>query len=157
MNRIILCLLIIISIEVFSIDEGFIPVNKKEKIQQGEISLKTASEYLEDRKYYLCIDKIKEFQILFHDHPSYSKSHRILSSAFEKISRWDKVAQTELNLYKEKPETEEGLTAFLNAGKAYIRIGKTNEAKRIFEFLISRENTLKITKDAELELKLLDN
>ncbi|MCC6275069.1 MAG: hypothetical protein IT569_04370 [Leptospiraceae bacterium] len=156
MAKLVLCLFIL-STGIFPGEEGFIPVSKKEKITQGEIALKTASEYLGDRKYLSCIEKIKEFQILFHDHPSFSKSHRLLSNAYEKAQKWDKVAETEMNLYRENPETEEGLAAYLNAGKAYVRIGKSGEAKKIFESLMIKENTSKLAKEAELELKMMNS
>ncbi|MBE7412928.1 MAG: hypothetical protein L6Q54_07265 [Leptospiraceae bacterium] len=155
MKYFLLCLLIL-TFSIYSEEEGFIPVNIKEKIFQGEISLKQANEFLGDRKYFSCIEKIKEFQILYHDHPSFLKSYKILSLAYKKIQKWDLVAETEMNLFNESPETEEGMNAYLNVAKAFVRIGKIEEAKKIFEEIISKENTSKLKKEAELELNLLN-
>ena len=155
MRKLILCLLFL-STEYYAMDEGYLSTNVNEKNNHGEMNLKQAMEYLEDRKYFSCIEKLNEFQILYPNHPSMMKSLQILSTAYKKLQKWDKVVEIELKLYKDYPETEEGLIAYLNAGKAYIRIGKEIQAKKIFEYIISKENTSKISKEAELELQLIN-
>ncbi|MCE9500431.1 MAG: hypothetical protein K8R21_08030 [Leptospira sp.] len=133
----------------------FEKVNRTESISQGEIYMNQAKEYFADGLYGACIEKVKDFQLLFRDHPSMLKSYKLLSDAYRKIDRIDRAIDAEMRLYKSSPITEEGLSGYLSAARYMARTGKIKDARKVFEDIKAQVYSVKLAQEADLELRLI--
>lgn len=154
---IIICLFFAYSIISQEKEPESIPeIHSIERNKQGEVYLSKAFEYYKDGNYKACIERILEFNYLFLKHSSYLKSMQLLSRAYKKDDQIMKSIQTDIQIYRDFPVTEDGLNSYLNAGRKLVLTGQREEAKKVFEELKKQLFSYKISKEAEIELNQLE-
>jgi len=131
-------------------------VFKSEELKQGELLFQKASEFYEDRNYTKTIEEIKLFLILYLRHPREWEARKLLSKSYRKLGDTLALSQNELRMYKDYPNTEEGLDAYLEAARALIRLGKEAKATTILKDITQNTYSSKIAQEAELELSQLE-
>jgi len=131
-------------------------VFKAEELKQGELLFQKASEFYEDRNYSKTVEEIKLFLVLFVRHPREWEARKLLSKSYRKVGDTLAYAQNELRMYKDYPNTEEGLDAYLEAAKALIRLGREAKAATILKDITQNTYSSKIAQEAELELAQLE-
>ncbi|TGL24242.1 hypothetical protein EHQ46_03740 [Leptospira yanagawae] len=128
----------------------------KERDRQGDLLSQKAKEFLEDRNHYQSVETCKSFLILYPGHPKTREVRKILSANYRMTGDVLALAENELKLYKEFPNTEEGLESYLISGKAYVRMGREDKAYQIFQDIIKNTYSSKIAQEAELELTQME-
>jgi hypothetical protein len=131
-------------------------VFKAEELKQGELLFKKASEFYEDRNYAKTIEETKLFLILYLRHPREWEARKMLSKSFRKVGDTLALANNELQMYRDYPNTEEGLDAYLESARAWIRMGKEAKAISILKDISQNTYSSKIAQEAELELSQLE-
>ena len=131
-------------------------VYKAEEIKQGELLYKKASEFYTDGNYSKAIEETKLFLILFLRHPKEWDARKLLSQCYQKTGDTLALAENELQMYKDYPNTEEGLDAYLESARAMIRMGRENKAISILKDITQNTYSSKIAQEAELELGQLE-
>ncbi|PJZ83675.1 hypothetical protein CH366_10355 [Leptospira harrisiae] len=127
-----------------------------ERNQQGELLYKKAKEFLEDRNHYQSVESCKSFLLLYPGHSKTREVRKTLSSNYRMTGDVLALAENELKIYKEFPNTEEGLESYLISGKAYVRMGREDKAYQIFQDIIKNTYSSKIAQEAELELTQME-
>ncbi|TGL48196.1 hypothetical protein EHQ59_15910 [Leptospira kemamanensis] len=128
----------------------------KERDKQGELLFQKAKEFLEDRNHYQSVETCKSFLILYPGHPKTREVRKTLSANYRMTGDILALAENELKIYKEFPNTEEGLESYLISGKAYVRMGREDKAYQIFQDIIKNTYSSKIAQEAELELTQME-
>ncbi len=131
-------------------------VFKAEEQKQGELLFKKASEFYEDRNYVKAIEETKLFLILYVRHPKEWEARKLLSLAYRKVGDTVALARNELKMYQDYPNTEEGLGAYLESARAFIRLGREHQATAILKDITQNTYSSKIAQEAELELAQLE-
>jgi TolA-binding protein len=131
-------------------------VYKAEELKQGELLFQKASEFYEDRNYSKTIEEVKLFLILYLRHPREWEARKLLSKSYRRMGDTLALAQNELHMYKDYPNTEEGLDAYLEAARALIRLGREAKATTILKDITQNTYSSKIAQEAELELAQLE-
>jgi TolA-binding protein len=131
-------------------------VFKSEELKQGELLFQKASEFYEDRNYAKSVEEVKLFLILYLRHPREWEARKLLSKSYRKLGDTLALAQNELRMYKDYPNTEEGLDAYLESARALIRLGKEAKATTILKDISQNTYSSKIAQEAELELSQLE-
>jgi hypothetical protein len=132
--------------------ENPIEVFKKQRVTQGDIFFSQAQNFFNDKLYTSCIEKILDYLVLFPSHPSTVKAQKLLSSAYQFNDQWGKSIEVDLKIYRENPTIEDGLTSYLDAARKLSRIGQISKAKPMLENLKTQMFSVKVAKDAEIEL-----
>ncbi|WP_165782223.1 tetratricopeptide repeat protein [Leptospira brenneri] len=127
-----------------------------ERTKQGDVLHKKAKEFLEDRNHWQSVESCKSFLILYPGHPKTREVRKTLSSNYRMTGDILALAENELKIYKEYPNTEEGLESYLISGKAYVRMGREDKAYQIFQDIIKNTYSSKIAQEAELELTQME-
>ncbi|WP_246047412.1 tetratricopeptide repeat protein [Leptospira ognonensis] len=131
-------------------------VYKAEELKQGELLFQKASEFYEDRNYVKSTEELKLFLILYLRHPREWEARKLLSKSYRKLGDTLALAKNELAMYKDYPNTEEGLDAYLEAARALIRLGREAKAATILKDITQNTYSSKIAQEAELELAQLE-
>ncbi len=131
-------------------------VYKAEELKQGELLFQRASEFYEDRNFIKSVEELKLFLILYLRHPREWEARKLLSRSYRKLGDTLALANNELSMYKDYPNTEEGLDAYLEAARALIRLGKEAKATTILKDITQNTYSSKIAQEAELELSQLE-
>ncbi|WP_208721795.1 tetratricopeptide repeat protein [Leptospira mtsangambouensis] len=156
--RAIFTLGILISMGVFPLlaDRSVSQIFADERNKQGELLYKKAKEFLEDRNHYQSVETCKSFLLLYPGHSKTREVRKTLSSNYRMTGDVLALAENELKIYKEFPNTEEGLESYLISGKAYVRMGREDKAYQIFQDIIKNTYSSKIAQEAELELTQME-
>lgn len=128
----------------------------KERDKQADLLYQKAKEFLEDRNHYQSVETCKSFLILYPGHPKTREVRKTLSSNYRMTGDILALAENELKIYKEFPNTEEGLESYLLSAKAYVRMGREDKAYQIFQDIIKNTYSSKIAQEAELELTQME-
>lgn len=128
----------------------------KERDKQADLLYQKAKEFLEDRNHYQSVETCKSFLILYPGHPKTREVRKTLSTNYRMTGDILALAENELKIYKEFPNTEEGLESYLVSGKAYVRMGREDKAYQIFQDIIKNTYSSKIAQEAELELTQME-
>ncbi|MCG6147432.1 hypothetical protein EHQ96_07595 [Leptospira levettii] len=128
----------------------------KERDKQADLLYQKAKEFLEDRNHYQSVETCKSFLILYPGHPKTREVRKTLSANYRMTGDILALAENELKIYKEFPNTEEGLESYLLSGKAYVRMGREDKAYQIFQDIIKNTYSSKIAQEAELELTQME-
>ncbi len=131
-------------------------VYRAEELKQGELLFQKASEFYEDRNYVKSTEELKLFLILYLRHPREWEARKLLSKSYRKLGDTLALAKNELAMYKDYPNTEEGLDAYLEAARALIRLGREAKAATILKDITQNTYSSKIAQEAELELAQLE-
>lgn len=135
--------------------EGYIKAYSRERYIQGVYSFQKSQELFKDGRFESCIEELKIFTQLYPYHPETIRALQLLSKAYIKTDNVEKSIQVDYRIYKENPTTEEGLVAYLEAGKKNISIGNKVEGKEILEKVKKQMFSSKVAKDADIELRQL--
>lgn len=128
----------------------------KERDKQADLLFQKAKEFLEDRNHYQSVETCKSFLILYPGHTKTREVRKTLSANYRMTGDILALAENELKIYKEFPNTEEGLESYLVSGKAYVRMGREDKAYQIFQDIIKNTYSSKIAQEAELELTQME-
>lgn len=131
-------------------------VLKEQNLRQGRIRYKVAEEYFNDGFYSASIKKITELLYLFPKHPMELKSLQLLSKAFKKNDQLVESIHVDMEIYRKYSTTEDGLNAYLDAGRKTVKIGDIEKAKKILNEIKHQVYSSKLAKDAEIELEQLE-
>lgn len=131
-------------------------VLNKESIKQGQIRYKVAEGYFNDGYYSSTIKKLTELLYLYPKHPLEFKALQLLSKSFQKNDQLSESIQVDMEIYRKYSTTEEGLTAYLNAGRKSAKIGNIEQAKSIMKEVESQVYSDKLAKDAKIELDQIE-
>ncbi|MDF3821763.1 hypothetical protein P3G55_17800 [Leptospira sp. 96542] len=131
-------------------------VHKAERTKQGELLYNKAKEFFYDRNHWQSIEHCKLFLLLYPSHPKSWELRKLLSSNYRMTGDTLALAENELSMYKEYPNTEEGLESYLISGKAYVRLGREDKAYQIFHDITKNTYSSKIAQEAELELTQME-
>ncbi|GBF51178.1 hypothetical protein LPTSP4_27100 [Leptospira ryugenii] len=131
-------------------------VFKEEERKAGELHYKRALESFEDRNYTKALEELKLFLVLYLRHPKEWEARKLLSRTHKKRGDLLALAENELQMYKDYPNTEEGLDAYLESARAWIRLGKEEKAQNILLDITKNTYSSKIAQEAELELSQLE-
>ncbi|WP_246047678.1 tetratricopeptide repeat protein [Leptospira ilyithenensis] len=131
-------------------------VYKAEEIKQGNLLFQKANEFFQDRNYTKSIEELKLFLVLYLRHPKEWEARKLLSSAYRKTRDTVALAQNELMMYKDYPNTEEGLDAYLESARAFVRMGREEKAIAILKDITANTYSSKIAQEAEMELSQLE-
>lgn len=131
-------------------------VYKAEELKQGDLLFQKASEFYEDRNYIKATEELKLFLILYLRHPKEWEARKLLSKSYRKLGDTLALAKNELAMYKDYPNTEEGLDAYLEAARALIRLGREAKATTILKDITQNTYSSKIAQEAEMELAQLE-
>ncbi|WP_167482635.1 tetratricopeptide repeat protein [Leptospira kanakyensis] len=148
--------LISVGMAPLSADRSVSQIFAEERTKQGDLLFKKAKEFLEDRNHYQSVESCKSFLILYPGHPRTREVRKALSSNYRMTGDILALAENELKIYKEYPNTEEGLESYLISGKAYVRMGREDKAHQIFQDIIKNTYSSKIAQEAELELTQME-
>lgn len=146
----------IVSLSVWPINPSPEENFAKERIKQGELHYKKANEYFKDENFTQSIEACKLFLLLYPSHPKEWDVRRLLSSNYRRTGDTLRLAENEMKLYKDFPNTEEGLEAYLVSGKTYVRMGREDKATQIFLDITKNTYSSKIAQEAELELTQME-
>lgn len=135
--------------------EGYIKAYSRERYIQGVYSYQKSLELFKDGRFDSCIEELKIFTQLYPYHPETVHALQLLSKAYIKSDDVEKSIQVDYRIYKENPTTEDGLIAYLDAGKKNISIGNKKEGKEILEKVKKQMFSSKVAKDADIELRQL--
>lgn len=130
-------------------------VKKDELTFQGDLLLRRAKELCAESKFELCIEDLHIFSKLYPRHPDMNFALFLLSDTYLKINELNKSIQIDLKIYKNNTTNEDGLTAYLNAGQKYVKIGDIEKGKNIFQYLKTQMYSSRLNKEAEIELTQL--
>ncbi len=128
----------------------------KERLKQGELHYKKAEEFFKDGNFSKSIETCKVFLILYPSHTREWDVRKLLSSNYRRTGDTLRLAENELRLYKDFPNTEEGLEAYLISGKTYVRLGREDLAAKFFSDITKNTFASKIAQEAELELTQME-
>jgi TolA-binding protein len=159
-KNIILVLLFTVSLYSADSKDSPIEVFKKQRSQQGELHFSKAQEYFQNRKFKASIEKVLDFLYVYPDHSQTLNAMKLLSESYLMDDQIEKSIQVDLRIHRENPMIEEGLIAYLQVAKKYVKMGKKDEAIDIFGFITKQMYSKKVAKDAEIELeqiKILDS
>ncbi|TGN20446.1 tetratricopeptide repeat protein [Leptospira idonii] len=131
-------------------------VYETENKKQGELLFRKAQEFFEDRNYTKSIEELKLFLVLYPRHSREWEARKLLSSSFRKTGDTLALAQNELRMYKDYPNTEDGLDAYLESARAFLRLGKEEKAISILKDITTNTFSSKIAQEAELELSQME-
>lgn len=133
-----------------------IAVFKAEELKQGELLFHKAMEFYEDRNYIKSTEEIKLFLVLFLRHPREWEARKLLSLSYKKLGDTLALARNELKMYQDYPNTEDGLDAYLESARAFIRLGRAEKAVSILKDISINTYSSKIAQEAELELAQME-
>ncbi len=125
-------------------------------MRSSALRYKVAEEYFNNGFYSASIKKITELLYLFPKHPLELKSLQLLSQAFKKNDQLAESIDVDLEIYRKYSTTEDGLIAYLDAGKKIAKVGDIEKAKKILEEIKLQVYSSKLAKDAEIELEQLE-
>ncbi|WP_208732152.1 tetratricopeptide repeat protein [Leptospira perdikensis] len=157
-KRILFVLGFLISMGILPLvaDRSVSQVFVSERNKQGDLLYQKAKEFLEDRNHWQSVESCKSFLILYPGHSKTREVRKTLSSNYRMTGDILALAENELKIYKEYPNTEEGLESYLISGKAYVRMGREDKAHQIFQDIIKNTYSSKIAQEAELELTQME-
>ncbi|MGE8720525.1 tetratricopeptide repeat protein [Leptospira terpstrae] len=149
-------ILLFMGILPLTADRSVSQIFANERTKQGDLLYQKAKEFLEDRNHYQSVESCKSFLLLYPSHPKTREVRKVLSSNFRMTGDILALAENELKIYKEFPNTEEGLESYLISGKAFVRMGREDKAYQIFQDIIKNTYSSKIAQEAELELTQME-
>lgn len=128
-------------------------VFKENRISQGNLYFEQASKYFSEKNYKACIEKNRDFLLLYPNHQSRMKVMKLLSEAYWEDDQSLKSIETDIEIYRNYPTIEEGLNSYLNAARKYIKMGRVKKGKKILETIQNQMYSKKLAKDAEIEIE----
>jgi len=128
---------------------------QSEHLKQGDLAFQKAREACLEKRYATCEENLKFFFLTYYRHPRTWEARKLLSLAYSKQRKTHSLAKNELAIYRDFPNTEEGLTAYLESAKAMVRLGHEEEAVSILDDIIKNNYSSRIVQEAELEKKQL--
>lgn len=128
-------------------------VYRAESDKQGDLVLRKAREFYQDRLYEQCLDALDTFSLVYPLHPKKVQAWELMGSAYRKLGRYQSSAEVDLAIYREYPTSEEGNRAYLRAGRAFVKIGDMEFAKRVFTELRESAFFPDISEEADWELR----
>lgn len=140
---------------LFALEDTIGKVFQAEQEKQGEILWKKAEDSFVDRKYERCVQELKLFLTLTFRHPKEMEARKLLSQSYLKLRDTRSLAKNELQIYKDFPHTEAGLSSYLESAKALVKMGMEEEAQAIFLDITKNHYSSRIVQEAELEMKQL--
>lgn len=141
--------------QTISATTDYIQVFGKNRYQQGITSYEKSTQYYLDGHYDTCIEELNIFAQLYPRHPYLIKALSLLSKVYQKNNELEKSIHIDMKIYRETPTTEDGLIAYLNAGKKSVSVGKFQKGRKILETVKNQMYSSKLAKDAEIEIRQL--
>lgn len=149
-----------IGLVLFAIHSGEIHSNpvlaekyRQASQKQGDLVLRKAQEFYNDRMYEQCIHELNSFSLVYPWHPKKMSAWSLMSLSYQKLGNYRSSADMDLAVYMEHPTSKEGNLAYLRAGRSFVKIGDFEMAKRVFTELRDSSFFPEIAQEADLELR----
>ncbi|WCL49670.1 tetratricopeptide repeat protein [Leptospira sp. GIMC2001] len=120
---------------------------------QGDLVLRKAQNYYQDKFYEQCIQELKTFSLVYPNHPKKAAALRLLGEVHEKKRDYNLAIDAQMAIYLDNPSSKEGFIAFLSAGRSYLKMGEVAHARKVFQEILDDSFFPDINKEAEMELK----
>ena len=138
------------------LSDNFQEQKKQNYIMHGTSLFRKARDSFNKNYLKNTVTTIREFLLLYPDHPDRMEAMKLLSQSYKKAGLYARAIKIDTEIYLENPATEDGIRSYLSAAKSYFKIGETGKARYILESIKGQDYISSLAEDADLELKIMN-